>query len=74
MLRKLALAVLFLMVLCVGFWATIAPVTIAYKLVFWNNPISVQANIALWILGLIGGVAAAFVVTRAVSWRWRGQD
>ncbi|MBU2588315.1 MAG: hypothetical protein KJ872_09400 [Alphaproteobacteria bacterium] len=72
MLRKLALAALFFIVIFIGFWVTIAPLAIAYKLVFWNDQFSDNVNIALWVIGLIGGVVAAFAVTRVVSRQWRG--
>ena len=71
MLRKLGLILVFFVSLYVGFWMVAAPFAVGIKLIWWNDPISTQADIFLGIVGLIGGAAIAFVFTRYLALKWK---
>ncbi|MEE4316759.1 MAG: hypothetical protein V2I74_07230 [Erythrobacter sp.] len=71
MLRTLGLATLFLLTFYCGFWITAAPFAVGWRLAFWDEPFTPQVNIALGIIGLIGGGAIAVLVTRAAARKWK---
>lgn len=72
MIRKVFLGIFFLAVFYAGFWVTMAPFAIVWKLVFWNEEFGRGINVALGLTGLIGGALIAFFATRFAANTWKG--
>jgi hypothetical protein len=70
--RKVILAALSIAAFVIGFWVSAAPFAVGWRLVFWNDPITPQADIAIGVIGLAGGALIAFFATRAAARRWKG--
>lgn len=70
MARMLGLALVFLVCLYLGFWVSAAPLAVAIKLLWWNEPIGAMTEIAIGCFGLASGVVLAILATRLVARKW----